>query len=130
MGCSNCMNCSMTLGCERITPPTSHQIWLSAPPVPRSALSSTLVVGVISFPMDLPKSWGFCGQKIGGSSPMLSPPSQSLRFSCSACAALHHSHQSCCGFPAALGCFRVEALHSAPGNLLSFLVQPLLCLLF
>lgn len=36
-------------------PHKSHQIWLLAPPMPRSALSSTLVVGVISFPMDCTK---------------------------------------------------------------------------
>lgn len=42
-----------------VIPPGSHQIWLSAPPMPRSALSSTLVVGVISFPMDCPKILGF-----------------------------------------------------------------------
>lgn len=53
------MNCSLTLGCERKIPPKSHQIWLSALPMPRSALSSTSVVGVISFPMNCTKILGF-----------------------------------------------------------------------
>lgn len=72
-------NCFVALGFKRRAPHKPHPSWLSAPPMPRSVQSPTLVVGSFPFPWIVPISWGFCGQKIGSSSHMLSPPSQALQ---------------------------------------------------
>lgn len=128
------MNCSLTLGCERKIPPKSHQIWLSAPPVPRSALSSPLVVGVISFPMNCTKILGFLWpenrRRLPNGQPAVAVP-VGILF----CLLPALFPATPVWIPTSPGCFRVEApafqpqrkssppLHSAPGSLLSFRVQ-------
>lgn len=128
------MNCCMILGCQRMICHKSHQIWLSAPPMPRSALSSTLVVGVISFPMDCTKILGFLWpenqRRLSLAQPTVTVP---VVIPCSKTSAVPINPT---WVPTSSGCLRVGGtgfqpqrkssvpLHSAPGNLLSFLAPP------
>ena len=129
------MNCSLTLGCERKIPPRSHQICLSALPMPRSALSSTLVVGVISFPMNCTKIlgvlWPENRRRLSNARPTVTVPAGIL-----SCLLPALFPAAPLWVPTSPGCFRVEAPafqpqrkslpppYPAPGSLLSFLVQP------
>lgn len=73
-------------GLKGLPPQKSHQSGLSAPPMPRSALSPTLAVGVISFPMGCTQILGFLWPENRKQLSQAQPTAQSPpQGACSAC---------------------------------------------